>query len=115
MLLLAGMVIAHAQPNQHGSAGGLLELARQQGQVAVIVTLNNVAAGDQAAIASAQAALIEQLTQSNAAVDNLKSYRFLPQLALTVDADGLRVLMDSALVQTLTGDGLAQPSISAPQ
>ena len=117
--------IAAAQagiPEQHKA---LLNKARQNGSVMVIVGLalpnsfqaegdlssSAVVTEQRAAIAQRQQALLQSLAQYN--LNAYATYQTVPAIALKVDAAGLQALLASAQVATIQEDALSDPALAS--
>ncbi len=102
----------------------LMERARTQGSVRIIVMINipwqpegelpdeDAAVAQRKAIADAQRALLERLAAFN--VTSVTTFEFIPSLAMEVDAPALEALAADPAVLTIQEDGLASPSGDTP-
>lgn len=102
----------------------LLERARQQGSVRIIVVLavpwqpegdltDEAAAETQRqVIADAQAAFLSRLSLLN--VSEITRFQFIPSIAMVVDPTALEAIFADAGVQSVQEDGVASPSNDAP-
>ncbi len=102
----------------------LLERARQQGNVRIIVVLavpwqpegdlmDEAAAETQRkVIADAQAAFLSRLSSLN--VSEITRFQFIPSIAMVVDPTALEAIFADTGVQSVQEDGVASPSNNAP-
>ncbi len=64
-------------------------------------------------IAALQDRIIEQLKRFQ--TENIKRYRYVPQLAISVDQAGLSALAQMKEVAKINADGISQPQINSSQ
>jgi hypothetical protein len=110
-----------AVPTQHAA---ILERAREQGSMRIIVTLalpwkpegelpdEAAVLAQRKAIADAQAALTARLASYN--VTDITSFQFIPSMAMVVDASALRAIIDDPAVESIQEDVPSAPSGDAP-
>lgn len=108
-------------PAQHTA---LIERAREQGTVRIIVTLGvpwkpegelpdeAAITAQRKAIADAQAALTKRLESFN--VSDITAFQFIPSMAMAVDVPALELIIADPMVQSIQEDALASPSLDAP-
>ena len=99
---------------------GLLERANSAGKAHIIVGLdtsftpigvlsNSQAVAQEQRIASTQNTFLSQLSSLN--VTNIKQFRFIPYVALTVDGTALQAILASPTVQTVEEDVPVPPTL----
>ena len=103
LLMCAAAATASGQP----VAPELLDKARAQGEVRVIVQLRVANPGDPATITAAQDAVLAELGGTRFRL--IRRYRTLASLALAVGEDALRVLMASPHVESVGEDQKLAP------
>jgi len=108
---MAAAAVAVAAPLAcaSGETGALRERVARDGSVRVIVTLAVAGGGtaSEEAIRDAQEQVLAALRGTR--YENVRRYRSMPQLALSVGSDALEVLLASPLVRSVAPDALARP------
>jgi hypothetical protein len=106
LMLSAGC--AAASSTSAGVTPELLDKARTQGQVRVIVQLHVASGASSADIAAAQDALLAELPAGSYRL--VRRYATIPSLALGASEDALRVLAASPRVLSVVEDRMLFPS-----